>query len=616
MLGLTNNTYVLDLETSGLITRDLVPEVICWSVYSETFEYFGWGTSELSETLSLLAAENLVPVFHNASFDVSILRAYGIEVPKYHDTMIMSYAMRTSGPHSLASWGERLEVPKLLTPKWLKPVKKGGKTLVTALESYTDEMKTVTEEYCVQDTKTTWELLKFMERKMDEATYQTYLLDLAYSTIILDMECTGVYIDRKSLLSLKENFCSQLESMLIEIANNTHKVEVKPLCYKREQPDKEHLFIEKKPRTDGKEGDEYFYKHYVEFNPNSGDHVAQLLMEQGWQPKQLSSKTGKPVVDKFILEELAPKYVLAELLTKYNKLEKLVSTYLTPFYEDYIDSHNIIRPSFNQCVTVTGRLSSSRPNFQNLPRHGENGKAIRGLVCAPNDDWVLIGGDLSNIEARIFACYLAKYGNPTMANAFRDGLDFHQANADQWGCSRDMAKKILYTTLYGGGANRIATDTGMPISEAKALITKFNEACPELEQINEAAIREVKRNGYVTTLFGRRIHYDYPTEAKSREDRQLQARIQRQVGNCLFQSAAGDILKRLSLKAAPVVWALEAHFIIQAHDEVIICCHTSVAERLRKHFLRMFNQDSESSWISPVPIVADFVIGRTWNDTH
>ena len=552
----------------------------------------------------------------------------------------MSYAMRTSdeGRHSLASWGERLGVHKLTTPSWLKPPKKENSKSIPRLHEYTDEMKEVTEKYCIQDTKTTWELLKYMDREMDAVTHSIYLLDLAYSPIILDMERVGVHLDHNALLSLKEKFCSQLEVMQIEIAENTHNVLAnKPECYKKEQPEKEHLFIEKKERTDGKEGYDYFYKKYVDFNPNSGEHVAQLLMEQGWKPKQHSPKTGKPVVDKFVLEELAPKYLLAELLTKYNKLEKLVSTYLVPFSEEYMDENHIIRPSFNQCVTITGRLSSSRPNFQNLPAPklggndpdtgepytdqklielGDYGKFIRSLICVPNDEWALIGGDLSNIEARIFAHYLARYGNTTMAEAFRDGLDFHQANADQWGCSRKLAKKILYTTLYGGGANRIATDTGMTIAEAKKLIAKFNEACPELEQINDAAIREVKRDGYVTTLFNRRIHYDYPTEVKSRDDRQQQARVRRQVGNCLFQSAAGDILKRMSLLAAPVVWELGAHFIIQAHDEIITCAPVSVAEELKDYLVGVFNQDSESSWISPVPIVADFVIGRTWNDTH
>ncbi len=643
MNGLTNNAYALDLETAGLIHRNKVPELICWSMHSERFKKFGWGSKTLKQAMKELDRKGMVPIFHNACFDVSILRAYGIEVSQWHDTMLMSYAYRTDAKHSLSAWGERLGVPKLTTPSWIISAKrkKGEEPEpMLPLSEYTEEQMKETQVYCAQDTKTTWELAKFFDENLAPQSLQTYFIDLDYSEIILDMERTGCHIDRSALLSLEEKITTVMNALHNSILElHPWQVELGEKVFKTPRKGKEAELIRTQQRTDNESKEdrcdlEYVYKKLADFNPGSADHLVVALNNlYGWKPTEFSEKTGKAKMDKDVLKKLD--FPLTKMRTKYTALAKLFSTTVEPLVTEYLDEHSIVRPNFNQCVTITGRLSSSRPNFQNIPaprdrvnketgkpytddelwERGDYGHFCRRLVCVPNDDWVIIGGDLSNIEARLFAYYLDKYGNHSIAQAFIDGADMHQVNADNWGVSRKLAKTILYASLYGGGANTVSTRGGIPLPEAKKVIEKFHEACPQLNLINQTAMDCVKKNGYAVTLFGRHIHYDYPTD-RTQEANKQRARIERQVGNCLFQTAAGDILKRMSIAAAPYVWEADAHFCVQAHDEILVYCPKPNAEALKDKLESVFNQTSERSWIAPVPIVAEFAVGSSWNDTH
>lgn len=620
MLGLTSNAYVLDLETVGLIHLNKVSEVVCWSIYCDDFERFGWEIDSLREAYAQLTSEGYKPVFHNASFDVSIMRGHGINVLDWEDTMLMSYVSCTSNRHSLSAWGEFLKCPKLETPQWLKASKrkKGvAPTLLPMYVDYTEEMKAETEEYCKQDTVTTWELLKYFDENMDRATHSIYLRDKMYTSVVLDMEHTGCHLNMEELQDMKEELATESDKLHKEMVEIVGLVESTPLIYKKPHDDLE--LLEKRPRSDGKDGFEYLYENLVEFNPNSNQQLATYLQSLGWKPQEISEKSGEPKLDDAVLSNLTHIYPIAAFKKDYAEISKVLNTYLIPFAEEYTDKHNIIRPSFNQCVTRTGRLSSSRPNFQNIPakrEDGDLGERMRSLICTPSDDFVLLGGDLSNIEARLFAYYLHLYGSSDMAEAFQKGQDFHQVNADKWGVTRKLAKKILYLTLYGGGAQGLSTQAGIPLNEAKDINARFHKAVPELKLINSDAIKEIERHGYVTTLFGRRVHYDYPELGSSKRAKGLRARVERQAGNCLFQTAAGDILKLLSLRSAPYVWKANAHFIVQAHDEVLIQCPKDKAEELKASLESIFNQDAESSWVAPVPIVAEFKIGSTWNDTH
>lgn len=596
--GVDAPLIALDLETKGFIEKGVVPEIVCYSVCNEEMSYVVEGTDGLDGILS-----RYVPVFHNASFDVAVLRGHGFQVDKFHDTMILANFINSNREVSLESLCEELEIKNAKIKFDMKSWAKEG-------FSYTEELA----DYAKRDTQATWELWNVLNSQVTEIELKLYNeVELQYCEIVMEMEKTGFYLDVDGAI----DFATSLAKKIKEVENKiTQQFSAFPKekTYKREQENLELLRVE--PRTDGKEGNQYVYRVYEPFNPGSNDHKAWALMEQGWKPDVFTS-TGKPKVDEGILSSLANKFPIADLYTQYSKYKKIHSSFAKPFI-DKSDEHGVLRGSFNQCGTVTGRLSSSNPNMQNIPSGGLGGD-IRGLLGVQKGH-KLVGGDLSNIEARILANYLEKvYKDSIMADAFRQGLDFHWENAKAWGVAvnpntdnpkkdpgRSVAKTMLYCIMYGGGTAKIADMLGVSESTANYYVSTFEKNCPSVNLLKEKVWSTLKKRGYITTILNRSLYYPNINS----KNKAIASRAQRQSFNALIQGSAADIFKDLSVKTKPICDKYGAKFVASVHDETLFSVPEEYADAFAKETTELW---SSQNYLR-IPVTAEFSAGDNWNE--
>ena len=253
---------------------------------------------------------------------------------------------------------------------------------------------------------------------------------------------------------------------------------------------------------------------------------------------------------------------------------------------------------------------NSKPNVQNLPSRGETGDRMRSLIKAP-EGHIIIGADLSNIEARVLAYYLEiKCHDSYLANVFRSGDDFHDTNAASWGLERDMAKKVLYLTLYGGGAQKLADSAGISLYEAEEIFQLFHNKLPSIIKLKNLVTGFVEKHGYIRTLLGR--HVQYPL-IWSRDEEQV-AKVHRQSFNALLQGSAADIIKTLSNRVAHLHVLYDVRGLIQVHDENLwLSKNDARVEKFMNEASEIWNS---CELLGNLPIVAEFKIGTTWHAVH
>lgn len=196
-----------------------------------------------------------------------------------------------------------------------------------------------------------------------------------------------------------------------------------------------------------------------------------------------------------------------------------------------------------------------------------------------------------------------------MANAFINNLDLHQQNADAWGVTRDMAKKVLYLTLYGGGANKLAADSGLSLAEGEAIIEQVNKTTPAIEQLKNSVYDACKKKGYIRTLGGRRLYYPDITS----KNRSLRGRAERQAFNALLQGSAADILKIISIRSYPIVRKYGAAYVAAVHDESLFYVDADKSHDFANELTELW---SSSGLLKDIPTTAEFKVGQKWSDTH
>lgn len=471
-------------------------------------------------------------------------------------------------------------------------------------------------EYCLFDTKVTWLLWKHLNEECSESSLNYYrTVELPYSEIIMEMEKTGFVVDIDQAHLFANELTAEADAILADILAKYPKFPTTKE-YKTEHPEMELLHT--KEREDGKEGLVYVYRVYEDFNPNSTQHKIWALMQEGWKPEKVNKKSGQPTCDKHTLAGIAHKFPIAKQFTKYNRIQKVLGSFVKPFVEKCDDDH-ILRGSFNQCGTVTGRLSSSDPNLQNIPAHGEDGARMRSLIIAPNG-YKVVGGDLSNIEARILAYYLEIVCKDSiMANAFRKGLDLHWENAKAWGLAvdptledgkkdpgRNYAKTVLYLSMYGGGIAKLAQTLDISEKEAQKIMNTFEKNCPALNQLKTLVWNRMKRAGHITTLLGRPLSYpDINSSVKWKAEA-----AQRQTFNALIQGTAADLIKDLSVKTRATAARHNAMFVASVHDEQIFYCPEETAFAFAAEVTAIW---SVQTYLKDIEVTAEFEVGDTWN---
>ena len=306
------------------------------------------------------------------------------------------------------------------------------------------------------------------------------------------------------------------------------------------------------------------------FNVNSTDQLRTVLFENLGLPISKKTSTGKPSTDASVLEKLD--HPLVDHLLKYRELEKLRSTYVDG-YLPLIRQDGRIHTTFNQMAAATGRLSSEEPNLQNIPVRSESGMTIRRAFI-PEEGWTFVVADYSQIELRILAHLSEDEG---LLEAFRSGQDIHTAtSARVFDVAAELvspemrrrAKVINFGLLYGMEAFGLAQRLGIGRDEAAEHMDAYFGQFPDVKEFMDGMVTQARRNGYTSTLFGRRR---YLPELKS-DNWRIRQMGERMALNAPVQGTAADIIKKamIQLEAELVSVGMETQMLLQIHDELIL----------------------------------------------
>lgn len=346
-----------------------------------------------------------------------------------------------------------------------------------------------------------------------------------------------------------------------------------------------------------------------EFNLNSPKQLGVALFEKLGLPAKKKTKSGYSTGAE-VLEGLKNEHPAVSLLLNYRQLAKLKSTYADGL-QDCIAEDGRIHSTFNQTEARTGRISSLEPNLQNIPVRTAEGRRLREYFNAPAGR-VLCDADYSQIELRVLA---SMSGDANMINAFGSGTDIHTVTASQvFGLPQDMitpelrsrAKAVNFGIVYGIGAFSLSKDIGVTRAEADRYIKSYLAAYPDVAAYMEKAIEDAKKNGFVTTLYGRRRYIP----ELSNSNGNMRAFGERVARNAPIQGTAADIIKIAMIKVSRSLKDEfpTARLILQVHDELIVECDEKDAEGV----CALLEREMESAADLAVRLTAEAHFGKTW----
>lgn len=345
------------------------------------------------------------------------------------------------------------------------------------------------------------------------------------------------------------------------------------------------------------------------FNINSPKQLGQILFDKLGLPHGKKTKTGWST-NAEVLEKLRYEAPIVNAVLEYRQLTKLRSTYAEGLLKA-LDPDGRVRTSFQMTVTATGRLSSTEPNLQNIPTRTDLGSEIRRMFV-PEDGWVLVDADYSQIELRLLS-HMA--GDEGMQEAFRSGGDFHAETAAKvFHVTRDevtpemrrSAKAVNFGIVYGISAFSLSQDIGVSVAEAKAYMEAYFATFPGVRRYMDEVVERARENGYVETLFHRRRELP---ELKS-SNFNLRSFGERVALNMPVQGTAADIIK-LAMVAVHCRLrreGLRARLVLQVHDELIVECPETEKETVA----RLLEEEMEHVVQLSVPLTAESHWGRNW----
>ena len=350
-----------------------------------------------------------------------------------------------------------------------------------------------------------------------------------------------------------------------------------------------------------------------EFNILSPKQLGEVLFEHLGIPPVKKTKTGYST-DADVLAKLRDKHEIIPLILEYRKYSKLKSTYAEGLLRFISESDGKIHTTFQQMVTATGRISSTDPNLQNIPIRSELGGEVRRMFIPTDTDRVFIDADYSQIELRVLAHIT---GDEEMCRAFREGLDIHSQTASQvFGVApnevtaemRRISKAVNFGIVYGISEFSLAEDIGVTRSEAKRYIEAYLEHYSGVRDYMKRIVEEAKRDGFVTTMFGRRR---YIPEISSKNFN-LRSFGERVALNAPIQGTAADIIKLAMIKTSKRLKesGLDAALILQVHDELIVEAARCDAPAAAK----ILSEEMENVCRLNVPLEAEAAMGDTWYD--
>ena len=349
-----------------------------------------------------------------------------------------------------------------------------------------------------------------------------------------------------------------------------------------------------------------------EFNINSPKQLGVILFEKLELKPVKKTKTGY-ATNADVLEKLRDKHPIVNFIMEYRQLAKLKSTYCDGLTAVVNPNTHRIHSVFTQTVTVTGRLSSTEPNLQNIPTRTELGREIRKMFVA-KDGYVLVDADYSQIELRVLA-HIAN--DETMINAFRNNEDIHAVTASQvLGIpledvtkeQRSSAKAVNFGIVYGIGEFSLAQDLHISVKEAKAYIESYLEKYNGVRNYMESIKEQAKKDGYVKTMLNR-IRYIPELKSPNYNIRQFGERV---ALNTPIQGTAADIIKLAMVRVDNrlINEGLKSKLILQVHDELIVEAHKDEVNKVKQ----ILSEEMQGAMELNVPLKVDMSTGHSWYD--
>ena len=519
----------------------------------------------------ILHNKSLTVVCQNIKYEINVLRKYDINfLCEYHDTMIMSYIINSNGKHDLSTLSSKYLNHESIS--YEDVVGKGSKQKLFN-ELTTEDAVT----YACEDADMTLRLYFYFLEKLSSTQDQYELyekIELPLIRVIADIEYTGVKIN-------SDNLSKQSDDLSMRI----HQIEKK--VYKEAGQ---------------------------EFNIGSPKQIQEIFYDVLKLPVLKKTPKGAPSTNEDVMNDLSEMHELPKLILEYRNLSKLKNTYTDKLGEQISKLSNRLHTSYNQTVTITGRLSSSNPNLQNIPIRTQDGRNIRKAFI-PEKGYKILSADYSQIELRIMS-HLSK--DKTLQKNFLDGDDVHMATAKEVFKSksklsdqdRRAAKAINFGLIYGISSYGLAKQLRIDNTSAKEYIDRYFEKYKGVKDFMEDTKIYAKKNGFVETMKGRRIFLPNISHSNF----QVRSAAERTAINAPIQGSAADILKIAMLDISK--WMSnhqhEIKLLMQVHDELVFEIHTDFIEESSDKIVQLM-----SGCISiDVPLDVDVGIGNNWDKAH
>jgi DNA polymerase-1 len=516
---------------------------------------------------------NIIKIGQNIKYDLEVLRNYNIHLsgPMW-DTMIAHYLIQPELRHNMDYMAEAylqyqtVHIDELIGPR--------GKNQ----RSMRDLSPTLVYEYACEDADITLQLKEKLEPELKRLDCERlfYEIEMPLMPVLAEMEMTGVCLDTDSLGQTSKELTTrmnQIEHEIYELAGHS-------------------------------------------FNIASPRQVGDVLFgELKIVEKPKKTKTGQFVTSEEVLQQLHAKHPIVAKILEHRGLKKLLGTYVDNLPTLINPRTGHIHTSFNQCVTATGRLSSSDPNLQNIPVRGEDGKEIR-KAFVPEPGSLFFSADYSQIELRVMA-HLS--GDEAMIEAFRNGYDIHAATAarvykkeikEVERDERTKAKRANFGIIYGITVFGLAERLDISRDEAKQLIDGYFETFPKVRDYMEQAKETARRQGYVTTLFGRRRYLPDINSGNAT----VRGFAERNAINAPIQGTAADIIKVAMIRIFERFRKenIRSKMILQVHDEL----NFSVLPEEKDLVATIVLEEMQNAFALAVPLIADSGFGQNWLEAH
>ena len=576
---LTNKILSLDTETTS--TNSMDAELVGLSFSVKEHEAFYVPIPENQEEAQkrveifrpVYENEEILKVGQNLKYDLEVLHNYGIVLKgKMWDTMIAHYLIQPELRHNMDYMAEiylnyqTVHIDELIGPK--------GKNQ----RSMRDLSPTDVYEYACEDADITLQLKNKLEAELQkyECEHLFYEIEMPLMPVLAEMEMNGVCLDTESLAETSKQFTQRM----MDIEKRIYELAGEP------------------------------------FNIASPKQVGDILFEKlKIIEKPKKTKRGQYVTSEEVLQQLRHKHEIVELILDHRGLKKLLGTYIEALPKLINPRTGHIHTSFNQTITATGRLSSSDPNLQNIPIRGEDGKEIRKAFI-PEPGCLFFSADYSQIELRVMA-HLS--GDEQMIKVFREGKDLHAATAaniykkpieEVTRDERTKSKRANFGIIYGITVFGLAERLDIPRDEAKMLIDGYFDTFPQVHQYMEESKEIARKQGYVTTLFGRRRYLPDINSANS----VVRGFAERNAINAPIQGTAADIIKVAMIRIFNRFKkeGIQSKMILQVHDELNFSVYPEEKEKVERIVL----EEMQGAFEMKVPLVADSGFGENWLEAH